>query len=279
MIRLLKEPLLHFLLIGAGFFALYLYLNPASLESDRRIVVEPGRIEQLAVNFRKTWQRSPSQEELQGLVDNYIVEEVLYRQALELGIDKNDTVIRRRLRQKMEFYTDDVAELTEPAPQELQQYLTENAARYQQPAVFAFEQVFIHTSRPDKQLKARLDTVAERLAAGQSVTGDSGMIPTRFEAASSRELDRAFGSGFADALIQAPANTWSGPVRSGLGMHFVYISAYQPAFTPALEDVAAAVERDWRHARNAALRQSMHDKLLEDYDVVVRWNDVEVPSS
>lgn len=276
---LLKEPLLHFLTIGAAFFALYLYLNPGEMSADDRIVVSPERIEQLAGNFRQTWQRPPTRDELDALVNDFVVEEILYRQALAMGIDKNDTVIRRRLRQKMEFYTDDVADRVSPDRERLAQYLADNTERYRQPARVSLEQVYLRNDMPREQLDQRIDEVTAQLAADEAVESDSAMIPRHFESVSGRELDRTFGGGFTRSLADLPVGDWQGPVTSGLGVHFVRIRDFQPARTPALEDVMAEVERDWRNEHTQTLRRQVHERLREDYDVVIRWPEDREPSS
>lgn len=279
MSRLFREPLLHFLLIGAGFFALYLALNPAAMESDDRIVVTPERIEMLATNFEKTWRRPPDAGELKTLVNGFVVEEVLYRQALALGIDKNDPVIRHRLRQKMAFYTDEVGNTVDPTPTELTDYLARHADRYQRPAVFAFEQVFLRLDRPGAELDARIDRVMAQLAAGEPVPGESSLLPRRFDAVSTRDVARTFGSAFAESLNDVPLDRWNGPLQSGLGIHFVRITERTPARTPALAEVRQAVERDWRHDRNAALKKAFENQLISDYDVVIKWPDDREPRS
>ena len=162
--RILKEPFLHFLLIGVGLFLVYGQTNNADTgDPEQRIVVSTGRIEQLANIFSKTWQRPPTKEELQGLIDDFVLEEVYYRQAVEMGIDRDDTIIRRRLRQKLEFLTADLVESIEPSAEELQAYLDENAERYRRDAVMSLTQVYVSEEPGAEAARARSLSVLETL--------------------------------------------------------------------------------------------------------------------
>jgi hypothetical protein len=176
--KFLKEPLLHFMLIGAAFFALYAWLNPGALQSERRIVVDEGRINSLAESFERSWNREPTQSELANLVDEFALDEIYYRQALSMGLDQNDAVVRRRLRQKIEFLAASAATVVQPGDVELQSFLEQNADQYRRPDRYSFRQVYVSPTRTGAELERRLAEVEDALNKGESVIGDSSLIAT-----------------------------------------------------------------------------------------------------
>ncbi|MCP5016545.1 MAG: hypothetical protein GY938_14960 [Ketobacter sp.] len=267
--KLLKEPFFHFVVIGALLFVTYLWVNPASMADDAEIVVDAGRIEQLSARFERTWNRKPSEEELKGIIDNFIVEEILYRQALAMGLDSNDSVIRRRLRQKLEFLTMEAISLEEPSEADLQHYLEEKPELFQTAARFSFEQVYINTDQPENNWKAQVDVVKEQLHKGEQVAGSRSVIPVQFEQVTDFEINRIFGNGFAEHLAEVPLDQWSEPLRSGLGVHLVRISAYQSATLPPLAAVQKEVLREWRNSRNQQMKAQLLEQLRTNYTIVI----------
>ena len=270
--RFLAEPLLHFLLIGAGLFVLFGLANKEEQPaSDSTIVVTSGRIDQLSSLFAKTWQRPPTKEELQGLIDDFVLEEIYYRQAKEMGIDRDDTIIRRRLRQKMEFLTDDVASYLEAGDEELATYLEENADRFRRDSTYSFRQVFINPEKHAGGLDEYIATQLRALEAGEEVTGDSGLLPARFDSATTRTVDSSLGLGFAAQLDELDTGKWIGPMKSGLGLHLVYLESRMPGSLPPIDEIRSAVEREWAHEKRLEMRQRLNDKLREDYEIIVEW--------
>jgi len=252
MSRLLKEPLLHFLLLGALLFAVSGATGPGdSGASDRQIVVSEGRIAQLAEIFGKTWQRPPTADELKGLIDDFILEEIYYREALAMGLDRDDTVIRRRMRQKIEFLTDDAAALVEPDEEELEAYLAANAERFRRDNRYTFRQVYIN---PERHADGLDDYVARQLAASPS-----------------RVVDSTFGTGFSGELDKLEPGSWQGPVKSGLGLHLVLLESATAGSVPKLDAIRRTVEREWANDKRQDSRKEFNDKLLENYEVVIEW--------
>ncbi len=195
--KLFREPLLHFLLIGAALFVVYGLVNDGtSDDADTRVIVSAGRIGQLENIFTKTWQRPPTADELKGLVDDFVLEEIYYRQAVAMGIDRDDTVIRRRLRQKFEFLTDDIAAAATPSDEDLAAYLGANSDKFRRDTTYTFEQVYINADRPGVDLEAYMAEKLSALRAGKAVEGDSGLLPTFFDQTPSRVIDGNFGSDF-----------------------------------------------------------------------------------
>ena len=270
--KILREPLLHFLLIGTALFVVFGFVNDrTSGNADTQVVVSAGRIEQLENIFAKTWQRSPTEQELKGLVDDFVLEEIYYRQAVAMGIDRDDTVIRRRLRQKFEFLTDDMAAASVPTDDELANYLAANADVFMTDTTYTFEQVYINPDRPGVDLDEYVAEQLSALRAGNVVGGDSALLPTFFDATPGRVVDSTFGSGFSDSLDLLTTGEWQGPVESGLGLHLVRIEARVESALPDLGDIRPLVEREWAHEKRLETRRIINEQLLNEYDVVIEW--------
>ncbi len=268
----LREPLLHFLLIGAALFLLYRALNGNEPSSPRSIVVSESRVEALAENFAKTWMRPPSAPELKGLVDDYVAEEVYYREAVAMGLDRDDTVIRRRLRQKMEFVTDDVALAAPATDPQLQAYLDAHRDKFLEPARYSFQQVFLSRERRGETVGRDAERVLAQLRAGKSAAdaqslGDATMLPPGMESATPQDIDNTYGSEFADAIANAPPGQWTGPVSSGYGVHLLKVDRRDPGALPPLAQVRAAVEREWEAEQRRKAKDALLQQLMSKYDV------------
>ena len=265
---LLREPLLHFFVLGVLLFLLYGLVQGPSGPADDEIIVDQARIESLVANFEKTWRRRPSDEELQNLVDAWVREEILYREGLAVGFDRNDPIIRRRVAQKMSFVADGMVP-DKPSDAELEQWLQDNLAEYQIPATYSLQQVYIDPQRHADDLDSFLKETLEALQRGNDPEslGDSSLLLAAVDAASSHDLARIFGSVFVEGLAEIAPGEWSGPVESGYGLHFVKISAHTPARSPQLDEVRAAVERDLLNARTSQINESFYAALRERYTV------------
>lgn len=270
MTKLLREPLLHFLLIGAALFVVFgMVDNNPQGASDNKIVVSAGRIEQLNNIFAKTWRRPASADELKGLIDDYVLEEIYYRQAVAMGIDRDDTVIRRRLRQKFEFLTGDLTAPADPSDDDLARYLTSNPEKFRRDSVYSFEQVyFAQDNVEDDEL---IEKALAELRSGSTVEYGSGLVPVYFDAAPARIVDSTFGSGFAMSLDALPLGEWHGPVQSGLGNHLIRIDARHAGEIPELDEIRSLLAREWSNEARIASRIAINDKLLENYDVEIEW--------
>lgn len=270
----LREPLLHFLLIGAALFILFRILNGGDTGAPRDIVISEARVEALAESFARTWLRPPTAEELRGLVDDYIAEEVYYREAIAMGLDRDDTVIRRRLRQKMEFISEDVAAAVEPTDAELQAYLGQHAEKFVESPRLTFEQVFLSSERRGDAVRRDAERlldqlVANRAPASPAELGDPTLLPPGMEAVALHEIANTFGNEFATQLEEAPVGQWSGPVQSGFGLHLVRVGEWQPGTTPTLADVRPIVEREWQAERRQQTSMALLSELRSKYDVRV----------
>ena len=270
----LREPLVHFLLIGAGLFVLYNVLNRGESDAPRDIVVSEARVEALAENFARTWMRPPTAEELKGLVDDYVAEEVYYREAVAMGLDRDDLVIRRRLRQKMEFISADVAAATPPTDAQLQAYLGQHAEKFLMPPRLTFQQVYFSTDRRGEGAARDAEKLLAELAAGRGPAnpleaGDATLLPPAMEAAAPQEIANAFGEEFATAIEDAPEGQWSGPLPSGFGVHLVKVDGREAGTAPTLAEIRPMVQREWEAEQRKTVEKALLDKLRARYDVRV----------
>lgn len=268
--QLLREPLVHFLLGGAALFAIYAWVGDDAVPERDRIVVDEAQVAALASSFERVWLRPPTRAELEGLVDDFVTEEILYREALELGLDRDDLVVRRRLRQKMEFLNEDLVTAREPSDEELRAYLAAHGDRFQTPARLSFRQVYIDPERPDPE--ARAAAVRERLTAGAAPDslGDPTLLPAALTRAGAREVAHLFGARFAAELFDRPGTGWQDPISSTFGVHLVRIDEYLPAQMPALEEIRPAVAREWTAEQRAAANRRFHRALRDRYEIDVR---------
>lgn len=273
--RILHEPLLHFLLIGAALFIAYgLASGTGRRTSPTTIVVTAGQVEHLAANFAMTRQRPPTEPELQGLIEEWVRDEVATREALALGLDEGDTVIRRRLRQKLEFASDDAAARAEPTDAELNAHLLAHADSFRVEPAFTFSQVYLDPAKRGDALDRDAARMLEQLnraggATDVSALGDSLLLEPTFEAAPSSEIAKQFGEAFAAQLGELPLGRWQGPIASGYGLHLVWVSERTAGGVPALADVRDAVRRDWANAERLRANENYYRELLRRYTVSV----------
>jgi PPIC-type PPIASE domain len=270
--NLLKEPLLHFLLLGAVMFAAYGWvLKPGS--QPGQIVITQGDVESLAEGFSRTWQRPPT-DELKGLVRDRVREEVYYREAMALGLDRDDSIIRRRLQQKMEFLTADVAAETQPTDDELSAYLKEHPDSFRLPQIFSFSQIYLNPAlhgenlaRDAAQLLVQLDADGSKV--DPSAMGDPFLMDQTFEGLTASEVGKLFGEDFASKLRQLPPGRWQGPLESGYGSHLVRVNVRTDGRLPPLDEVRQNVEREWANARRVDANEKFYQGLLAHYAVTI----------
>jgi parvulin-like peptidyl-prolyl isomerase len=275
LVRAIREPLVQFFLIGAAVFGLYALTADNRQEELRdTIVVAEGRIQQLAEVFTKTWQRPPTDRELRGLIDAYVKEEVYYREALKLGLDRDDTLIRRRMQQKMEFLTEPGEDVLVADDSGLQAFLDHNKGEFRVEPRIAFEQVFINPEKGDEAASARAKQTLAALetAASGSVPSDLGdptLLPTITPLTPLSGIARNFGETFAQKLTDLPEDEWAGPVPSPFGLHLVRVTERIDGYDPPLHEVRKAVEQKWRTQKRGDFQEQEYERLRAKYDVVV----------
>ena len=268
--KALREPLLHFLVIGAGLFLLFSFINGPAVDKPNRIVVSKGQLEQLADKFSRIWMRPPSEQEMARLMEDYLRDEVYYREALALGLDKDDNVIRRRLRQKLEFIFEDVTGLVDAGDDELTAFMNEHQEQYQLPPQVSFRHIYLsYDTRQD--INGDAAKLLARLQAGENPEelGDQITLPSEFNLASQDAIERRFGDEFARQLVAVQSGIWVGPVSSGFGGHLVLVRERVEGRMPELAEVREEVQRDWLLEEREKLKEATFHQLLENYEVVM----------
>ena len=267
-----REPLIHFLAIGALLFLVFSWLGDGGGSS--RIVITPGQIDTIAASFARTWQRPPTEQELKGQLDEHIREEIATREAIALGLDRDDTVIRRRLRQKLEFMAEDTIDATPPTDADLQAWLAAHPDTFRLEPEIAFRQVYLNPERRGTSVEEDARRLRERLSSSGSVRaaealGDSVMLPHDVPRSTRTDVARQFGDEFAAGILTVATGQWIGPVRSSYGVHLVYVREREDARLPALADVRLLVEREFTADRRRRQLDAMYATFLERYQVVV----------
>ena len=266
-----KEPLLHFLVIGAIIFVLFSIVNKDEITvSDNKIVLTAAAIERLSDNWSKKWNRTPTERELQGLVESYIKEEVYYREALALGLDQNDTILRRRLMQKMEFLSNDLAELNQPDEYALNKYFLENQEKYRLPARVSFTHIYFSLDKRGAKVVEDAKSVLSGLNALRAPErGDSFMMQYDFVQETPFEVERLFGKGFTEKLFTLETSAWQGPIESGYGLHLVRVSEKIDSRMPELASVIDKVRTDLMFEQKQKMNEEIYEKFKERYEIVV----------
>ncbi len=269
--KLYKEPLLHFLIIGAMIFVLFSIVNTDdAVVTNNKIVVSTDDIERLSSNWSRKWNRPPTVTELQGLVESFIREEVYYREALALGLDQNDTILRRRLMQKMEFLSNDLAELNTPDETALNDYFLDHQDKYELPARASFTHVyFSQDKRGAKAVEDAKSVLPELNALRAPEKGDTFMLQYDFTLETPFEVARLFGQGFAEQLFQSKMDDWQGPIESGYGLHLVRISEKVESRMPELASVIDKVRTDWMFEQRQEMNKEIYERFKERYEIVI----------
>lgn len=275
--RLLREPLFHFLIIGGLLFGLYAAVSGPAPSQVNRIVVSPERVAQLAAGYEAVWRRTPNDDELRSMVDGFVHEEVYYREALALGLERDDTIIRRRLQQKMEFFTDSGADLIEPNAGELEAYYQANEQRFQEEPRVAMVQIFFGQNATPEYITAAVAALQSDSNGDLLQWGERTLLPSRMALSTPSAIDGVFGAGFFDDLKQLPTNRWVGPVESGYGVHLVRIDESVPGRVPPLEEVRDVILREWKSEKVIELREQVYSRLRERY-IVELPNDMTSPN-
>jgi peptidyl-prolyl cis-trans isomerase C len=275
-LKWLREPLLHFLFIGAAIYGAYgWFAEPVREEADKTIVVSAGEVEWMQTSWQKRWNRPPTPDELDGLIQQYIRETVLYREALTMGLNQHDQVIRRRLAQKLEFLAKDLVALTPPTEEELLAYFEAHRDRYQEPKLFTFTQVFIDPDKRGDATLADAEAIKATLIArgdaieGAGALGDDFMLQSYYPEKDPLEIRKLFGTGFAESLVELAPGRWHGPVLSGFGTHLVYVSHIREPSPPVFAEVRERVTEEWTTDRSEELNEQFYASLRDSYTIVI----------
>jgi hypothetical protein len=275
--RWLREPLLHFLLVGLLLFAVYEVRQRGRdpEEASRRIELTTADVEQIGLAWVAQGRAAPTPDELRSLVDARVREEILYREAQALGLGEGDTIVRRRLAQKMEFLFEDVAALRQPTQSELQAWFDRNAEGFRVPPRATFRHLYFS---PDRRGERAHDDAARALreiaalpmdSPRAKAQGDPFMFQDYYGDRTPDDVARAFGSGFAQALFRLEPGAWSGPIESGYGWHLVWLDALIPARVPAFEEVERDALAEWTEEQRAGIREKAFLAMRARYEVVL----------
>lgn len=274
--RLLREPLLHFLVAGTVLFGMATVFERFTNSSTNasRIQVSAPEIQRLREVWVRQWGRSPSPRQMESLINDYVRDEILYREALASGFDKDDTIIRRRLVEKMEFLSQELASAT-PSEKDLQEYFEQNRGTFQIPAQIAFRHIYFSASKRGSAAEADASRALARFSshgipsAQLSSLGDPFMLQNEYPLQTQRQVKELFGEEFARKIFQLEPGAWAGPFRSGYGFHLVRILQKLPSRTPELAEVQSQVLTDLRNRRLQTASESFYAQLRSKYQVDV----------
>lgn len=269
----LKEPLLHFFMLGAVIFLVYQFTDAGEESGDDQIVLDDETLNHISALWELQWKRKPTFEELEGLISDYVYQEVLYREALRMNLDHNDEIVKRRLSQKMEFMASDLTKLIAPATdQALQKYLEDNSEKYFSPSKYSF-QILTFTSSNHSDPKGFAQNLLQNVDASNLKAlvgkGDITQIATAFDEASKQKIDRELGIEFHSSMDELPLNQWVGPVHSGLGEHLLFITEKSEAYLPELSEVRNAVQRDYEYDMEQKSKDAVFGEMKKSYQIVI----------
>ena len=273
--RLIREPLVQFLLVGIALFGGWRLVTPAEARRDdaNRIVITEDDLTQMRAAWLAKGLPPPTPQQLQGLIEERVHEEVLYREALALGMDKDDVIVRRQLARKMEFVAEDLSKLDEPTPQELRTWFDQHASQFALPARVTFRHVYFSPDRRGANARADAEAALPQFA-GKAIdappaAGDPFMFQSYYGDRSIDMVAKEFGPGFASALAGVQPGAWAGPVESGYGWHLVFIDAMTPQRIPDFEEIEPEVRNAWIEDHREKTRDKMYQAMRARYEVVV----------
>jgi len=264
----------HFLFLGAAIFAAYGLVSRHAGVEPGRILVTRGDLASMMVGFQRTWQRPPTREEWEGMIRERVREQVYYREALALGLDKDDLIIRRRLHQKMEFVTNDVVAWARPTDGELDAYRKEHPEKFRVEPRLTFRHLYLDPSRHGNHLAEDAAGLVAKLNspggdASSAAMGDVFMLDSSFVDVPAAEVTKQFGDAFTARLAGISPGRWQGPIESGFGSHVVFLAKRTGSVLPPLGDVRDAVSREWDNAHRLEANAKLYREMLKRYTVTI----------
>lgn len=269
--ELWREPLLHFALLGAALFVLHARAQRGTpAPAPRQVEVTQGVVRQLAQQWQSQWQRPPTQEEMQNLVKAYVREEVFRREAVDLGLDRDDTIVRRRLAQKFEFIIQDTTSPPDPTDAEIAAYYESHRDRYTTPSRVRYSQVYFSSERGAGAYSQAQAALAKLLAGDANVqVGGPSLVDSGATELSEEDLHREFGRAFCDAVKGLPLNQWRGPIESAYGWHLIRVAGRTEPAPLELGKARDLVRRDWREDRRRLANEQTFERVMAQYKVVI----------
>jgi hypothetical protein len=269
--KIFKEPLLHFILIGAAFFLLYQVVKSDDSSEDF-ITIDESDLDEIVSKFEMQWKRPPTEEELTAILESRVEQEIFYQEALKMNLDHNDEIIKRRLSQKMQFLSNDISSLVEPTSEELKEYYQNNLDRFMQDATYSLYQIFFSPDlREDWHGDAKMALEDfNGLALEEALKkGDRIALPQYFENTSSFHIQRQMGDEFTKGLIDLKVGKWQGPIRSGYGEHLVFIEKKEAEQSAPFEEVKSKVLEDFNFEKQKEVKASIYDEFKSSYKVEI----------
>jgi len=277
MLRLVKDPLVHFLLLGGLLFLLFAWRGEPEIADPYEIVITDEDVQSMWQALAILQGHVPTRDEMWAMLEPHIKEEILYREALALGLDQNDSQVRARLAEKMLFLTQDIAEPTEPTDAESAAYFEANPERFRRLATISFEQLFFSPSRRGAQLEADVEAALLKLREGgaDSIVSDDPLLEGRYERTEIPAIRRVFGENFASTIAALqPENIWLGPIRSDYGLHLVRVTELNASYQPDLDEVRAEVTTALMAQRRMEANEAEYRELRDRYEIVVNFPEI-----
>lgn len=273
--RWLREPLVHFMVLGLALFGTHSYINRghSGVESSKQIALTIDDLRQMVLVFESQWKRQPTPQELQGMVEEKVREEVLYREGLAIGLDRDDTIVKRRMAQKMEFLAEDVATAHEPSAIELKSWFDKNSEKFALPSRYSFRHLYFS---PDKRGKNAQEDATKILAeilrepedSKQAASlADRFMFQDYYGDRTSEAIAKEFGPRFAVAVEKLKPGSWQGPIESGYGWHLVFVASVSPGRTPTFDEVELDVKTAWLADQKQQAWKKAYERMRTKYTV------------
>ena len=274
--RWLREPLLHFMLAGAALFAVYAWLNPNPAGTDvHKIVLTDDDLLQMSIAMRAQGYPEPGPAQYKSMIESKVREEILYREAVAMGLEQNDTIVKRRMAQKMDFLAEDISELRDPTSKELQDWFTNHPGDFAYPPRVTFRHVYFsfddHQAQTEAAAADALPQIAQLPddAPELETLGDRFMYQDHYADRTPDQIAAIFGGGFSRDLLQQKPGMWAGPIESGFGLHLVYVEELTPGETPQFEAVEAEVKAAWMANQRVEFKQAAYDMMRAKYEIVL----------
>ena len=281
---MLKNPIIHILFFGLLLALILLVVlgPPMGREEERRVVITDSDIEQLRISWMRQWQRPPTDAELRNLIERHVREEVLYREAVARGFDKDDLVVRRTMQRKMEYLGESQVQQQMPDDNEVKAYFALRSEQYRVEPDVSFAQVYISTEEPADDVTKAVEKTLARLRTEKpdlnnlADYGDRFMLQNRYTDQIPQQVRSQFGEAFAEALMSVQQDSWQGPIESGYGLHLVFVYDRKASYVPELENIAARVVDDMQNEARTSARELFYIEILRNYEVIYRGNTVDL---
>ena len=264
--KILREPLIHFLLIGGLLFYIYGQQNSGFEKKENSIVITQANLDRLVLQWKKKNFREPTKTDIDVLLEKYIHDEVMYREAIAMGLDKNDLVIRRRLSQKLEFLSSDIVDVVEPTQKELQVYLDNNSKRFMLPGKMSFLQIYIDVNKHNKSYIKELYLELKKGTSYKKL-GDDFLLSKEFQNVTKHDISKIFGRAFSQELFSLHVDSWQGPIVSGYGLHLVKIQKREDEKIASLQSVKNIVRKEWKVTQRENVNRAIYENLKSQYSI------------